>query len=233
MTGRWTTTDGDRRLVASRGRSRVATFHAGAASRPVRDLPAARRRNRRIAANDRSDSGVPVRRAGAGRRPADADVAGRLELLPSRRARRADGDNPHRIAWHVARVAAGDTRRHPRGTPARSAVARQLGGAADPRRVAVRELAGLGVNLRWDLWSRSTRWNAGDRLPLDRVRREARRRSARRNACRTHRSAARGGRAVAVVAELRLLATGETGVLVDRAVPIRHQCAGVSGAGAG
>ena len=101
------TTDGRRRRrcrtrppIASGAASRRRS--ASRASSSTSSIVAA------IVASVRTVEVIPeflVRRARAGRRPADADVADRLAALPGRRARRADRDDPHRVARHAARAA--------------------------------------------------------------------------------------------------------------------------------
>ena len=154
--------------------------------------------------------------------------------LPGRRARRADRDDPHRVARHAARAACWRCRSafSPRTTSCRSTPLNLLaklilvssrsvnslvwallfvgifgpGALAGTLAIAFRSIGFVGKLF-------------GEALE------EAQRGP--------DRGADRGRRAVAVAHDLRLLAAGEAGVLVDRAVPLGHQRARVGGAGPG
>src|SRR5213075_3008512 len=102
---------------------------------------------------------------------------------------------------------------------------------AKPGVLALGELPLLGATLRRDLRTGSTRRNARDRIPLDRLRRQTLRRGARGDQPWSDRGARRCGRARAVAIVLRLLAAGEARVLVHRSVSLGHQCPRVGGAG--
>ena len=130
-------------------------------------------------ADRRGDPGVPVRRAGADGRPLRAHVADRLGALPGQRCTTALMETIHiATLGTLLALRAGAAGRRARRAQPRAVHAGQPAREADPGVVALGQLAGVGAAVRRHLRPRRARRHARDRVPLDRLRRQALRRGA-------------------------------------------------------